>query len=419
MFLLYNFLLTIFAPVWVPWMLLKSRNRKERPDWGERQGRFDIPQRGEKHRIWVHTVSVGEFMAATPVLKEIRKTLPDHEILVSVTTSSGHKTAREAEPGLYDHLVYFPIDVARFQLGAMQQVRPDVVAIMETELWMNFLWAAKTFGARTMLINGRISDRSFPRSMKVRPYYKTLLNDVDLCLMQSAVDVERITALGARSAKVVGNCKFDQATQGLDSAPNEWRQKLGIDSAKPTIVVGSTRGEEEELFVLEALTAVGFDGVNVIHAPRHLERVSALSELVKTQTGAVALRSREESGPYIVLDTYGELGSVYCVADLVIVGGGFSNLGGQNIFQPLAHGKPVLHGPHMQNFRDIAAMADTAGAAKVCSTPDELAKAISEILKDKSLREKMGKQAGQLVQQNLGASKRYAKLIAEEAAKAK
>jgi len=419
MFLLYNLLLTLFSPFWVPWMLLKSRRRKELPNWAERQGRFDIPARGDKHRIWVHTVSVGEFVAATPILKEIRKTLPNHEILVSVTTSSGHQTARESEPGLYDHLVYFPIDVARFQLAAMQQVRPDVVAIMETELWMNFVWAAKTFGARTMLINGRISDKHFPTSYKLRAFYRTLLKDVDLCLMQSEVDVERIKALGAREARVVGNCKFDQAVQGLKTDQHDWAKELSLDSAKFTIVVGSTRGEEEERFVLKALGSVGFDRLNVIHAPRHLERVEALSGLVESETGAVALRSRHEVGPYMILDTYGELSSVYAAADLVIVGGGFENLGGQNIIQPLAHGKPVLHGPHMQNFRDVAAMADGAGAAKVCATPEELTAAIQLLIDDSAARQRMGNLARQLVQRNLGASQRYAKVIAEESVKAK
>ena len=419
MFLLYNLLLTIFSPFWVPWMLLKSRQRSERPNWDERQGRFDIPRRGDKHRIWVHTVSVGEFVAATPILKAMRKALPNHEILVSVTTSSGHQTAREAEPGLYDYLVYFPIDVAKFQLLAMHTVRPDVVAIMETELWMNFTWAAKAMGARTVLINGRISDRSFPRSMKLRGFYRALLKNVDLCLTQTEVDADRLRALGAGETRVVGNSKFDQAVQGLEANREEWQAKLGLDPSKPTLVIGSTRGEEEEKFVLAALTTVCFNRLNVIHAPRHIERVPNLSTLVQEATGGFALRSKGETGPYLILDTYGELSSIYCVADFVIVGGGFSNLGGQNIFQPLAHGKPCLHGEHMQNFRDIAAMADSAGAAMVCRTPEELARAIQNLIEDPKSRAEMGKQATALVQRNIGASARYATLLAEEASKAK
>ena len=419
MFLLYNFLLTILAPFWVPWMLLKSKKRKEAPNWAERTGKLTIPERGAKRRIWVHTVSVGEFVAATPILRELRKELPNHEIVVSVTTSSGHKTAREKGDGLYDYLIYFPIDVARFQLSAMQQVRPDVVVVMETELWMNFLWAARALRARTMLVNGRISDRAYPRSLKIKGFYRALFKNLNVCLMQSKTDVERIKALGAKKAKVVGNCKFDQAIEGLDADRYTWEEMLGIDRSKPTVVIGSTRGAEEEKFVLDGLESIGFERFNIIHAPRHLERVDALAEQVKKRTGKVALRSRGETGPYLILDTYGELSFVYSVADVVVVGGGFSNLGGQNIIQPLALGKPVVHGTHMQNFRDVSALAEAAEASVSCSTSVELGNAVRRLLQDIDLREKMGDAAKQLVQSNSGASSRYAKLIAAEAAKAK
>jgi 3-deoxy-D-manno-octulosonic-acid transferase len=337
---------------------------------------------------------------------------------LSVTTSSGHQTAREAEPGLFDHLVYFPIDVARFQLSAMQKVRPDVVAVMETELWMNCLWAAKVMGARTVLVNGRISDKNFRISRHLRFYYKALLKDMDKCLMQSQFDLERIQFLGAKDATVLGNIKFDQAVQGLDADPAEWKQKLVLDVSKPTLIFGSTRGVEEERLVIQAVKLVGADRVNVIHAPRHLERVDALAAMVREEMGSVALRSKGESGPYMILDTYGELSSIYCVADVVVIGGGFENLGGQNLIQPLAHGKPVLHGPHMQNFRDSSAMADACGAAQICSTADELAAAIRALLDDPVKRQAMGNAAKQLVQENLGATRRYAEAIAMEAGKA-
>ncbi len=418
MFLLYNLLLTVLSPIWLVWMIVRARRRKEQPNWTERQGMYDIPKRGERKRVWLHTVSVGEFVAAMPLLKELRRTLPNYEIVVSVTTSSGHQTARDAEAGLFDHLVYFPIDVARFQLSAMQKVRPDVVAIMETELWMNFLWAAKVMGARTVLVNGRISDRNFRISKHLRFYYRALLKEMDRCLMQSPADLERIQLLGARDATVLGNMKFDQAVQGLDADPVEWKQKLGLDASRCTLVVGSTRGEEEERLVIAAIKQVGLDRLNVIHAPRHLERVDSLAALVKQETGAVALRSKGETGPYMILDTYGELSSIYCVSDLVVIGGGFENLGGQNLIQPLAHGKPVLHGPYMQNFRDSAAMADVAGAAQVCRTAEELAAAIKELLDDPAKRKLAGDAARELVAQNLGATKRYAETIALEATKA-
>lgn len=419
MFLLYNILLTLLAPLWVPWMLIRSRKRNEQPNWKERCGDYSksIPKKGDRPRIWVHAVSVGEVVAVTPILRELRRVLPDHEILLSVTTSSGHATAREQEDGLFDYLVYFPIDVARFQLSALQSVRPDAVVVMETELWMNFLWAAKVFDARTILVNGRISDRAFPRSQKIKFFYRSLLANVDRCLMQSDVDRDRILQLGAKSADVLGNCKFDQAVEGLQSDPALWRKELGLSSKKPVVVVGSTRGDMEPKLVVQALSLVGLEKIDVVHAPRHLETAPALADLVRETFGQVALRSKGETGPYLVLDSYGELAQVYSVADVVIVGGGFDNLGGQNILQPLAHGKPVIHGPHMQNFREVTQLAQRAGADIEASTAEEIAAAVNKLLDDKPTRDRMGKAARKAISENLGASRRLADVVAQEVKK--
>lgn len=393
-------------------MWLRARARKEQPDWGERFGNYKLTPRKDRKRVWIHAVSVGEVVACVPILEELRREIPEHEIELSVTTSSGYRTAVEKAAGLYDHLVYFPIDVARFQLAAMQHVQPSVVAIMETELWMNFLWAAKVFDVRTLLINGRISDRSFPRAMRVRFFYRSLLARMDRCLMQSDKDAERIGVLGAPKVEAFGNCKFDQALSGLDADPEEWRQALGLDCKVPIVVIGSTRGEMEEKFVLDALE--GIDDLQIVHAPRHLERVSALAGEVRRRLGGVALRSQNEAGRYLILDTYGELDKVYSVADVVIIGGGFDDLGGQNLLQPLAHGKPVLHGPHMQNFREVADGAVAAGASAICSTPQELADRLRSLLSDPGKREAMGAAAARLIAANAGASKRYAQAIAAE-----
>lgn len=415
MFLLYNILITLFSPIWVPWMWLRTRARKEQPNWNERFGNYEIKPRKDRKRVWVHAVSVGEVVAVMPILERVRKELPDHEIVLTVTTSSGHQTAREKAVGLYDSLFYFPIDVARFQLAAMQRVQPSLAVVMETELWMNFLWAAKVFDARTLLVNGRISDRSFRRSRRVAFFYRALLRQMDRCLMQSEKDAARIRDLGASGVEVLGNCKFDQALAGLDADPAEWRQKLGLKDGVPVLVIGSTRGEVEERFVLDAIQEIGLGDLQVVHAPRHMERVPALADEVTKRFGTAALRSKSESGSYLLLDTYGELDKVYAVADLVVIGGGFDNLGGQNLVQPLAHGKPVLHGPHMQNFREVAAAAVDAGASLVCSTTAELASAIRELMADPQKRAVMGTAAAALVKRNSGASDRYARTIADEA----
>jgi 3-deoxy-D-manno-octulosonic-acid transferase len=413
MFLLYNLLLTLFSPLWVPWMLWRTSRRKEKPNWAERQGDFPIAPDKEAKRIWVHAVSVGEVVAALPILRAVREELPEYEIVLSVTTSSGHQTAREKASDLFHHLVYFPIDTPRFQLAGMSRVRPQAVAVMETELWFNFLWAAKSFRAKTLLINGRISDRSFPRARLFRFFFRSMLQNVDRCLMQSERDADRILALGAGSAEVMGNCKFDEAAEGLDADPAEWRNALGLDGGVPVLVIGSTRSEFEERLVLDAVQALGLDRIQVVHAPRHLERAEPLAAEVSRRFGSVARRSRQERGRYLILDSYGELNRVYAAADAVIVGGGFDNLGGQNLIQPLAHGKPVLHGPHMQNFRDVSEAARHAGATLVCQDAAELASGLEAILSDVSRRKRMGEAARNLVQQNLGASARYARAIAE------
>jgi 3-deoxy-D-manno-octulosonic-acid transferase len=420
--LLYNLLIPLTAVIWLPVMYLRSLRRAERPNWQERFGNYSFTRDKEHPRIWIHAVSVGEVLAVSPIIRQVRTLLPDYRIVLSVTTSSGHATAEgenEKNPGLYDHLVYAPIDVARFALSAMQQVQPAVFATMETELWMNLLWAARTFNARTLLINGRISDRSFPRSMKVRFFYRSVLSFLDQALMQTEVDADRIRQLGAKSAEVLGNCKFDQALAASPPDPLEVRKELGIPPEAACLVVGSTRGEEEERLVVDAiaeLDAWKSGSLWVVHAPRHIETAPGLATLAAARLGvSPTFRSKGESGRYLVLDTYGELGRVYAAADVVVVGGGFSNHGGQNLIQPLALGKPVVHGPHMQNFRAAAESARAAGATLVASTAGELTTSMNSLLADADLRGKMGAAASELIQSNLGASRRYAEAIAAAA----
>ncbi len=415
MFLLYNLVLSLLAPIWAPVMLWRSSRRAEKPNWAERAGDFPFRATKDTRRIWVHAVSVGEVMAALPLLKALRERLPSHDIVLSVTTSSGHATARDKAMPYVKHLVYFPVDVVRFQMAAMTRVRPEVVAIMETELWPNFLWAAKAFDAKTVLVNGRISDRSFRRSRWVLPLYRWMLRHVDAALMQTEGDAERIRALGASEVRVLGNTKFDEAAQIDDDAPR-WRAELGLGESF-AVVVGSTRSELEEDWVVEALDqafgdAIRSGDVRVVHAPRHLERAPMVLAKASARFGSAALRTSGSEARYVVLDTYGELGGVYAAADAVIVGGGFDRLGGQNILQPLALGKPVLHGPHMHNFRDVAAASLAAGASASCPDVESLARQLATLREDAELRGTMGAAARALVQTNVGAGKRYAEAIA-------
>lgn len=414
MYLIYNFILTGLSPLWVPWMWLRTKKRGEQPNWRERQGDYtkSIPTKAKgTKRIWVHAVSVGEVVAAKPFLEELRKQSPKAEIVLTVTTSSGHQTAREKLTGLFDYLLYFPIDLARFQLRAVQLVRPDVIAIMETELWYNLLWAADVFEVPVYMVNARSSDRAFRRSMKLRWFFAETLALVKEVLAQSEQDAERFRVLGAKNVRVLGNTKFDEAAGVLATDSGHWRQELQLDE-RPVIVVGSTRSEIEVQFVISAL-APFIGEVQVIHAPRHLESAQHVLESAKSAKFGAALRTVKQKADYIVLNTYGELGAVYSVADIVIVGGGFDKLGGQNIIQPLALGKPVLHGPNMFNFREVAAQSTDAGSSVECKSVSELYSMIECLLANREMMNRMGQKAIELVSRNLGASQRYASVISD------
>lgn len=424
MFLLYNLVLTLLSPIWVPWMVWRTKKRREAPNWKERSGNYtdSVPAKTKgKKRIWVHAVSVGEVIAAKPFLTELRKKAPDCEILLSVTTSTGYKTAKEIEMPPFDFVVYMPIDTPKFTLRAMQQVRPEVVVIMETELWMNFLWAAKVFDAKVLVVNGRMSDRAFRTSKKIGFFYRALFKDVDRNLVQSQVDKERFEALGAKNVEVFGNTKFDEAASVVSANADEWREKLGIPASKQVVVVGSTRSEIEEDLVLDTFFALKH--VTFVHAPRHLETADRIAEGFRKRAAGtgktIGYRSKGESGDYILLDTFGELGSVYSIADAVVIGGGFDNLGGQNIIQPLALGKPVYHGPNMFNFREVAQASVAAGASVICKDSSSLADALKGLLMDSDAIDFMSQAAKKIVQDNIGASRRYAEAVIQEMPNAK
>ncbi|MEI7985417.1 MAG: 3-deoxy-D-manno-octulosonic acid transferase [Armatimonadota bacterium] len=419
MFILYNLALTLLSPIWVPWMIWRTRKRQEAPNWKERSGNYDgvVNVRDKKkNRVWVHAVSVGEVIAAKPFLSQLRQLAPECEIVLSVTTSSGHQTAREMEMPLFDSLVYFPIDVPKFTLRAMQWVRPDVMVIMETELWYNFLWAADVFDVRTMIVNGRISDKAYKTDLKVGFFFRSLFKLMNRCLVQTETDKDRFESLGAKGVEVFGNTKFDEASSVVSVDANEWREKLGIPTSKRVIVVGSTRSELEEQLVVDAFFQL--KDVVFVHAPRHIESAGRIIEVFQKQVGSsgksIGRRSLGESGDYVVLDTFGELGSVYSIADVVVIGGGFDKLGGQNLIQPLALSKPVIHGPNMFNFRDVAASSVRAGCSIICESSNEVATQIQSLLNDDERRKVMADAAKKLIADNVGASRRYAEAVIAE-----
>ncbi len=398
----YNVLIFLLAPAWVPWMLLRVRRRNSHPDWRERMGLYDISPSTEE-RLWVHAVSVGELIAVRPVLRELRKQIGTAKIVVTCTTSSGYALAQNFLGNEADYVFYFPIDVPLFCMRALLRVRPRVVAIMETELWMNFLHSAKLVGAQVFLLNARISDRTFRRARWLKFFYKRCLRYVDHCFAQSKQDAERLRYFGKEEVVVMGNTKYDDV---IEPGTIDWRKELQMKEGERLIVVGSTRSEKEEELVLQALKGLK---ERILFAPRHIERAPFVVQRAQSYGYDAGLRSKGENHKrLVVLDTFGELASAYPFAYLAIIGGGFEPLGGQNIIQPLSAGCPVLCGKHMFNFKQPVEEALAVGALRVVSDAEELRSTIEHWLANPEERQQRGEAGKRLVERNRGSAKRMA-----------
>lgn len=407
--IIYNLLLIAFFPFWFLWMIQRAKKRNESPNWKQRWGNYDIPSKTNNPRIWIHAVSVGEVSAAKPILKEIKKRLHETEIILSCTTSTGFEMGKKLLGETVNHIIYFPIDLPFVCKKALATIRPDTVVIMETELWMNFLWASKSFGAKTFVANGRLSDRSFQISKKVAFFYRALFKYVDEVLVQTQKDAQRFERIGAKNIHILGNSKYDEA---LDlTKPQDWKSLMNMKPEELLIVVGSARGEFEEDFILDAISGIQS---RILFAPRHIERATEIQKKATEKGFECSLKSTGNlSAQLVILDTYGELASTYHSADVVIIGGGFDKLGGQNIIQPLAAGKPVICGPHMFNFREAFDEAKEVGAIIVASTPQELKLAVEQVLQDEDARLFPGEAARNMVAKHRGASARIAGKIIE------
>lgn len=418
--LAYNLFLLITAPLWLVYVAARMLGGSWRNRWQERFGFVPVPPPVDKPRIWVHCVSVGETLAAQPVVKLLRQTLPDYEIVFSTTTPTGQQTAQSALRDFVDYFIYFPLDLPFAVRRVLRRVQPRMLILFETELWLNFLTEQKRRGGRVLVLNGRISDRTAKRAPKLRPIYTYMLRCVDFICAQSPTDAARFIALGASPSRVevCGNTKFDQAMDALGRSADEWRRELSLLEGAPVIVVGSTRASEEEQLIADAYQQVlhSLPETCLVLAPRHLERVDEVERLLQARGWRTHRRSQlplpsGQHAQVVILDTFGELASLYSVADVTVVGGAFAPLGGQNLFQPLAHGKPVFFGPHTHNFRDIAQLAKAAGVGFEVQTAAELAEGVLRLLHDPKRREQIAQQASELIKKHQGASQQCVEQI--------
>lgn len=363
--------------------------------------------------IWVHAASVGEIVAASPIVRELKRRYPREMVVVSVVTATGHRMAQRIIPEADGH-IFFPVDLPVITTRIVDIVKPRAILLVETELWPNFLRLAEKRGLFVMMVNGRISDRSAKRYLLIRSFTRRMLKQIKWFCMQSRADARYIEQMGAdpQRIEVTGNTKYDQTYAEVTPAEREaMREEFGIGNYHPVLIGGSVhRGEDELLLQTFAEIREVYPNAHLILAPREIPRgaqVAALAEKhgfrVRRRTDGVV--PANESPDVLVLDTIGELGRVYSLADIVVVGGSFVRVGGHNILEPAAHGKPILVGPHMFNFKDIFALLHSQGACRMVKE-NELAPALLELLDKPEELERMGRCAWNLVQENQGATQR-------------
>lgn len=410
MYGLYSLVLGLLALGYLPAFLVRKV-------WGagyplalrDRLGFLRVPPPAGGERFWVHAVSVGEVMAAVPLVQALRARWPEADVVVSTVTATGERVARARLTDVAA-LVTFPLDFPGAVRRAVRRVEPRCFVALETELWPNLLRALRATGVPAVLANGRISDRSYRRYRLVRGLFRRVLADVALFGMQSEEDARRIISLGAAPERVVvtGNLKME-APPGEAGAERLWRRLLHLGEAS-VLVAGSTHRGEETL-VLDAFLAARrrVDGLRLILAPRHPERLDEVEQLVGARGLGVVRRSRVAAGqtaPVILLDTIGELASLYGVADVIFVGGSLVPVGGHNVIEPALHGKPVIFGPYMGNFRESARLLLDGGGGAQVQDGRELLAAVGRLLDDAAARQATGQAAWRAVRAHQGACAR-------------
>jgi len=366
---------------------------------------------------WVHAVSVGEAMAAAPLLAGLRQLRPALPLVMTTVTDTGARVVRERYAGLVAHR-FFPLDFPGPVRRAFDAIAPTFLICLETELWPTVFREAARRGVPVMVANGRVSDRSFRRYRLVRRALRPVLELVTVFAMRSEEDARRIIVLGAPPERVVvtGNIKHEAAAGS--GGVELWRRLLGLGPGQPVWIAGSThRGEEELVLDAHREALVDHPDLVLVLAPRHPERVPEVLGAVASRAFRPVRRSQlpwQASGglrPVIVLDTVGELAQLYEVAEVVFVGGSLVDAGGHNVLEPAARRKPVLVGPHTANFREAVALLVAAGGAWVVRDARELAARLRALLADPTARAAAGAAAAEAVVARHGAVRATLELV--------
>ncbi|MDK2846824.1 MAG: 3-deoxy-D-manno-octulosonic-acid transferase [Desulfuromonadales bacterium] len=426
MYLLYDLIWLVGAAALVPWYLLRrlcgGKNRqglRERFGWYA-PGRLSLLK--GRPILWLHAVSVGETRAAVSLIRALKRTYPDHALVLTNVTETGHAVAENIDE--IDLSLFFPFDLSWAVRRVLKRLSPDLVIIVETEIWPNLVRCAKQASIPLVLVNGRLSDRSFPRYRKMRFFLRPVLNRFAALCMQTQQDKERILSLGASAGRVAvtGNLKFDMSCDGVSAMnPTDLRSMYKLPADSLVWVAGSTHSGEEEP-ILDAYCKMRDRGIGLclVLAPRHPGRAQEVGQMLTARgLNWVARTSLSEKsgilrhGDVLLIDTVGELLKLYAAADVVFVGGSLAPVGGHNVLEASLLKKPVLFGPHMANFREIARLLIEAGGGKTVSE-NELSEELLTLLTDAEARADMGLAGYGFLQQHAGATERTVEVIRQQ-----
>lgn len=396
-----------------------SLMKKTREGLGQRFGFYppSLLPKGGAPRIWLHGASAGDLLALSPMIIRLRAKFPDARVIISTITNTGALMARERLSKQIDAVVYAPWDLFGATRRAVRALAPDLLVLEYTEIWPNLIRAAHDSGARIALTNGRFSA---PHLGRYRAFFTLIgnpLDDIDLFLMRAEDEAERVLSLGATPdrVQVTGNTKFDALVPSSEAAEDQLlRTALGLNGAGRVWIAGSTHeGEEELLLDVYKRLVVEVPDLRLVIAPRYIDRAPRVLSLVEAAGLHGGLRSlgNPQGAPVVVLDSIGELARAYRLATVVFVGGSFTTRGGQNILEPAAQGRPVLFGPHMENFKDSVGVLVGRGGLQV-KDPDNLFKVLAELFARPETIESLGVLARQAVRQVSGASDRNVAALA-------
>ena len=416
MYLLYSVLIVTFFLIMSPYLAWQAlRYRKYIGSLGQRLGYLPITFNldGEES-IWIHAVSVGEVLTARALLPQLRERYPRLRLFLSTTTMTGQQIARNSLQYV-DGVFYFPFDLGFVVNRTLRLVKPRMFIMMETEIWPNLLRACKRTGVRTVLVNGRISSRSYPRYRLARAFFRRVLTNVDRFCMQSDESARRIIEMGADPDKVdvTGSLKFDSLDIPGTTAPDRGRNRVlryfRISPGRPVLIAASTlKGEEEPVFEAFQRIRARLPEALLIIAPRKPERFDEVEQIARRRGWNVVRRldlpvDAEPRQDVVVLNTIGELAQLFQVATAVFVGGSLVDQGGHNILEPAVFGKAIVFGPYMQNFAEIARTFVENDAAVQIRSGRELEQVLLGLLTDPVRRARLGAAARALVEANRGA----------------